>query len=163
MSEGINFSDRLGRCVVIVGLPFPNINSAEWKAKMEYIETSTVERLQAETQSQAQGQAQAEADGDGRIAEKLTKEEMVRRGKEEAREFYENACMRAVNQSVGRAIRHQGDYAAIVMVDRRFEGERVRGRLPGWIREGLVEGSAGKGFGGLMGGLGAFFRGKKGI
>jgi len=163
MSEGINFSDRLGRCVVIVGLPFPNINSAEWKAKMEYIETSTVERLQAETQSQAQGQAQAEADGDGRIAEKLTKEEMVRRGKEEAREFYENACMRAVNQSVGRAIRHQGDYAAIVMVDRRFEGERVRGKLPGWIREGLVEGSAGKGFGGLMGGLGAFFRGKKGI
>ena len=161
MSEGINFSDRLGRCVVIVGLPFPNINSAEWKAKMEYIETSTVERLQAEIQSQEQ--AEAQADGHGRTAEKLTKEEMVRRGKEEAREFYENACMRAVNQSVGRAIRHQGDYAAIVMVDRRFEGERVRGKLPGWIREGLVEGSAAKGFGGLMGGLGAFFRGKKGI
>ncbi|KAH7369668.1 helicase C-terminal domain-containing protein [Rhexocercosporidium sp. MPI-PUGE-AT-0058] len=142
MSEGINFSDGLGRCVVIVGLPFPNVNSAEWKAKMEYIESATIERL-------------------GKEAEKLTKEEMARRGKEEAREFYENACMRAVNQSVGRAIRHQNDYAAIVMIDRRFEGERVRGKLPGWIREGLVEGSGGLAFGPLMGRLGGFFRGKK--
>ncbi|PVH87825.1 DNA repair helicase [Cadophora sp. DSE1049] len=166
MSEGINFSDRLGRCVVIVGLPFPNINSAEWKAKMEYIETSTVERLQAQSQSQAQSQAESRAGAnslppDDRIAERLTKQEMSSKAKEEAREFYENACMRAVNQSVGRAIRHQGDYAAIVMMDQRFEGERVRGKLPGWIREGLVEGSAAKGFGGLMGGLGGFFRGKK--
>ena len=45
MSEGINFSDSLGRCVLIVGLPYPNINSAEWKAKIEYIENSTRERL----------------------------------------------------------------------------------------------------------------------
>ncbi|KAK0113884.1 ATP-dependent DNA helicase chl1 [Cadophora gregata f. sp. sojae] len=164
MSEGINFSDALGRCVVIVGLPFPNINSAEWKAKMEYIETSTVERLQAQSQSQAAPNPESESKSippDNRAVESLTKDEMSKKGKEEAREFYENACMRAVNQSVGRAIRHQGDYAAIVMVDHRFEGERVRGKLPGWIREGLVEGSASKGFGGLMGPLGGFFRGKR--
>ncbi|KAH7382985.1 helicase C-terminal domain-containing protein [Cadophora sp. MPI-SDFR-AT-0126] len=162
MSEGINFSDKLGRCVVIVGLPFPNINSAEWKAKMEYIETSTIERLQAQRQADPESNPDDDAlPPDARTAEKLTKEEITRKGKEEAREFYENACMRAVNQSVGRAIRHQGDYAAIVMIDQRFEGERVRGKLPGWIREGLVEGCKERGVGGLMGGLGGFFRGKK--
>lgn len=142
MSEGINFSDALGRCVVIVGLPFPNMMSAEWKAKIAYIETATIERLE--------------------IAEKgLGKEEMQRRAKEQGREFYENACMRAVNQSVGRAIRHKGDYAAIVMVDARFEGERIRGKLPGWIREGLVDGAGSMGFVQLMGRLGGFFAEKK--
>ncbi|KAL5323167.1 hypothetical protein ACEPPN_007695 [Leptodophora sp. 'Broadleaf-Isolate-01'] len=150
MSEGINFSDRLGRCVVIVGLPFPNVNSAEWKAKIEYIESGTIERLSKDLTKAVLG-------------EKLSKEEMIKRGKEEAREFYESACMRAVNQSVGRAVRHQNDYAAIVMIDRRFEGERVSGKLPAWIREGLVEGSGGLGFGPLMGRLGGFFRERREI
>jgi chromosome transmission fidelity protein 1 len=144
MSEGINFSDRLGRCVVIVGLPFPNINSAEWKAKIEYIESSTLSRLQ-----------------EIKDEPPLSKEEMTKMSKEAGREFYENACMRAVNQSVGRAIRHREDYAAILMVDKRFGNERVKGKLPGWISDGLVEGAGEKGFGPLMGALGSFFRSKK--
>jgi chromosome transmission fidelity protein 1 len=143
MSEGINFSDSLGRCVIIVGLPFPNIMSAEWKAKIAYIEAATISRLES-------------------TEEGVSREEMTRRSKEQGREYYENACMRAVNQSVGRAIRHRGDYAAIVMVDRRFDGERVKGKLPGWIREGLVPDAGRKNFGQLMGTLGGFFRGKKG-
>jgi chromosome transmission fidelity protein 1 len=149
MSEGINFSDSLGRCVVIVGLPYPNIMSAEWKAKIEYIESATTSRLQGLNSS---------AD----TTTQLLGTEITRRAKEQGREFYENACMRAVNQSVGRAIRHKGDYAAIIMVDRRFGNERVRGKLPGWIREGLVPDAGDKSFGQLMGGLSGFFRGKKG-
>ncbi|PNY29008.1 ATP-dependent RNA helicase chl1, partial [Tolypocladium capitatum] len=101
MSEGINFSDRLGRCVMVVGLPYPNIASPEWKAKMEYIESTTLASL---TSSCAAG---AMRDG-----------EAAARAKQAARDFYENACMRAVNQSIGRAIRHRGDYAAIVLADR---------------------------------------------
>ena len=33
---------------------------------------------------------------------------------------YENLCMKAVNQSVGRAIRHKEDYAAIIFLDHRL-------------------------------------------
>ena len=136
MSEGINFSDRLGRCVVVVGLPYPNIASPEWKAKMEYIESTTL----------AQNK-------------QLPKEEATALAKQAARDFYENACMRAVNQSIGRAIRHRGDYAAIVLADRRYGTDRIRAKLPGWIRSGMAQASSSM-LGGLMGSLSSFFRSK---
>ncbi|KZL70363.1 DNA repair helicase [Colletotrichum tofieldiae] len=144
MSEGINFSDRLGRCVIIVGLPYPNINSPEWKAKTEYIEATTVQQL---------------TDPPGTT--KMPKDEAMAVAKQAARDFYENACMRAVNQSIGRAIRHQGDYAAIVLVDRRYGTDRIRGKLPGWIRGGLNGDSHEKGLPQLMGALSSFFRSKR--
>lgn len=110
LSEGINFSDSLGRGVMVVGLPFPNPHSAEWKAKMQYITSK----------ENARG-------GDGKAA---------------ARDYYENACMRAVNQCVGRAIRHKGDYAAILMLDKRYGSERIQKKLPSWIRGSLLPGGS---------------------
>lgn len=141
MSEGINFSDRLGRCVIIVGLPYPNINSPDWKARIEYIEATTTRHLMARDAS-------------------TTKPEATAAAKQAARDFYENACMRAVNQSIGRAIRHKGDYAAIVLIDRRFGTDRIKKKLPGWIQGGLVAGSEKGGLGQLLGKLSGFFRGK---
>ncbi|KAJ5110761.1 Helicase-like DEXD box c2 type [Penicillium argentinense] len=114
LSEGINFSDRLGRGVFIIGLPFPNIRSAVWQAKIKYIEDKAYKQgLGTETEKRARASAAG-------------------------RDFYENSCMRAVNQCIGRAIRHVNDYAAIVMIDRRYETPRIQGKLPGWIRGSLV-------------------------
>ncbi|KAJ8326671.1 ATP-dependent DNA helicase chl1 [Batrachochytrium dendrobatidis] len=50
------------------------------------------------------------------------------------KEYYENICMRAVNQSVGRAIRHKNDYAVIIFLDMRFKRDRIVAKLPEWIR-----------------------------
>jgi len=117
LSEGINFSDTLGRCVLVFGLPFANPHSATTKAKLAHVSSRTT------SLALAAGKTQSEAERDGKKA---------------ASEFYLNGTMRAVNQAVGRAIRHKGDYAAIVLVDRRFCGERVREKLPGWMKESIV-------------------------
>ncbi len=134
MSEGINFSDQLGRAVVVVGLPFPNIQSAQWKAKLEYIEKGTMDRGGSREEGKAAGH-----------------------------EFYENACMRAVNQSIGRAIRHQRDFASIILFDRRYRSERIASKLPGWIKQSIVPDKEGKedAFKDVIRTLEGFFQSKK--
>ncbi|KIX92272.1 uncharacterized protein Z520_12018 [Fonsecaea multimorphosa CBS 102226] len=138
LSEGINFSDKLGRAVLAVGLPFPNANGAEWKAKMEHIEGIRYEHCKG------QGKGEAECRAEAKIA---------------SREYYENACMRAVNQSIGRVIRHRNDYAAILMVDRRFSSERISRKLPGWIHGSMKDGL--RDWTAIEKGIHVFFRGKQ--
>ena len=42
--------------------------------------------------------------------------------------------MRAVNQAVGRVIRHRNDYGAIILADERFAGGGIQSQLSAWIR-----------------------------
>ena len=50
--------------------------------------------------------------------------------------YYQNLCMRAVNQSVGRSIRHANDYAAILLADYRYAAQpNIWARLPKWLRK----------------------------
>ncbi|KAJ3069610.1 ATP-dependent DNA helicase chl1 [Podochytrium sp. JEL0797] len=74
-------------------------------------------------------------------------------------EYYENLCMRALNQSIGRAIRHKDDFAAIYLLDKRFQGPRVRAKLPGWIQAATVH-DVDK-FGSVVGMTAQFFKGKR--
>ena len=51
--------------------------------------------------------------------------------------YYLNLCLRAVNQSVGRAIRHAKDYAAICLLDKRYTTDRrIQSGLPSWLTRG---------------------------
>ncbi|KAL2268067.1 hypothetical protein VTJ83DRAFT_2913 [Remersonia thermophila] len=163
LSEGINFADRLGRCVVVVGLPYPNAHSPEWKARLEYVETAALEGPEREQQQTTNDPPATAPDAQARQAAKKAPPSAQdrARARQAAQSFYENACMRAVNQSIGRAIRHRGDYAAVVLVDRRYALPRVREKLPGWIRAGMVDGSEHKGLPGLMAGLRGFFKEKE--
>jgi chromosome transmission fidelity protein 1 len=99
MSEGINFANEMARCVVVVGLPYPDITDPELKEKMK-----TMDQIPSGISGQA---------------------------------YYHNLCMRAVNQSVGRAIRHEKDYAVVILVDQRYSTDtRVWNALPEWLKRG---------------------------
>ncbi|XP_066286334.1 ATP-dependent DNA helicase DDX11-like isoform X1 [Branchiostoma lanceolatum] len=124
MSEGINFSDDLGRCVVMVGLPYPNIKSPELKEKMDYLDATLPHHS----------------------------------GKSPGQIHYENLCMKAVNQSIGRAIRHKDDYATILLLDRRYFRPNICAALPDWISSHLQTISK---FGDAFGTIRKFFMAKK--
>ncbi|XP_042197672.1 regulator of telomere elongation helicase 1 [Callorhinchus milii] len=49
-------------------------------------------------------------------------------------QWYRQQASRAVNQAIGRVIRHRDDYGAIFLCDHRFMGTEVRSQLPSWVR-----------------------------
>ncbi|KAF3696430.1 Regulator of telomere elongation helicase 1 [Channa argus] len=49
-------------------------------------------------------------------------------------EWYKQQAFRAVNQAIGRVIRHKEDFGAIFLCDQRFKGTDARAQLPSWVR-----------------------------
>lgn len=64
LSEGMNFSDDLARCVIVIGMPYPNRNSPELAERMKYLDQ--------------------------------------RFGSSAGAEYYENICIKSVNQCIGK-------------------------------------------------------------
>jgi len=127
MSEGINFADDLGRGVVVVGMPYPNLHSPELAEKMKYLDA------QRDKQSSRDEPSRGEL-------------------------YYENLCMKAVNQSIGRAIRHIRDYAVILLLDKRYSKPRIQQKLPKWIGNRLLVNTT---FQSTFGEVARFFKEKK--
>ncbi|KAG6832015.1 hypothetical protein H0H92_006051 [Tricholoma furcatifolium] len=131
LSEGLNFADDLARAVVIVGLPFPNLGSLELKERMQY-----VKRLE-----ESRGTKRAPGQKDA------------------AAELYENLYLLTHDAlSLGRAIRHRGDWASLILLDRRYASTSIRNKLPKWIGTSIT---VTEGFGQTVKSLGSFYRNKK--
>ncbi|XP_015593947.1 ATP-dependent DNA helicase DDX11 isoform X2 [Cephus cinctus] len=118
LSEGLNFSDDLGRCVIVVGMPYPNLFAPEIREKMNYLNENV--------------------------------------GYNTGTMYYENACMKAVNQCIGRAVRHINDYAGVILLDQRYTTKKTS--LPRWIQRSL---SVDNSFGMTIRNLAKFYSTKK--
>ena len=92
-AEGADFKDDAARAVVVIGVPFPSLDT-EVKLKMEY---------------------------EGRNGSA----------------WYEAEAYRSVSQAAGRLLRHQADYGALLLLDRRFAGNSPPAQLSGWLRHEL--------------------------
>ncbi|KAL7745738.1 hypothetical protein ACLKA6_009940 [Drosophila palustris] len=73
-------------------------------------------------------------------------------------EYYENLCMKAVNQCIGRSVRHIRDYACVYLLDERYTSPRIQQKLPAWIARHLSVAS--DGFGAVQAGTARFFKAK---
>jgi regulator of telomere elongation helicase 1 len=105
VSEGVDFSDNHGRCVVVTGIPYANHSDLFVRLKREYITQMAPRR------PKVQGKLFT---GD---------------------DWYRNEAMRAVNQCVGRVIRHKDDYGAVIFADERFVHQK--NSISHWLRTQL--------------------------
>lgn len=91
ISEGINFSDGMARCVVMVGLPYPNPSDVELLERIKHIEQLGESVLYRPSEP---------SNLNGNTAGQIGFE-ILRGCKRRGREYYDNLCMKAVNQSIG--------------------------------------------------------------
>ncbi|KAF2323328.1 hypothetical protein GH714_034640 [Hevea brasiliensis] len=108
VSEGLDFADHAGRAVVIIGMPFPSRNDPKVRLKREFLDEQL--RLQ-------------------RDACKMLKLQIL-----SGEDWYTQQASRAVNQAVGRVIRHRHDYGAIIFCDERFVNSNSQSQISLWIQ-----------------------------
>ncbi|KAL6140902.1 hypothetical protein ACLB2K_059194 [Fragaria x ananassa] len=137
ISEGINLSDGMGRCVVMVGLPYASPSDVELMERVKHIEGLGNSDLIKMTNSLHGNEVYS-----GEAHEGFN---ILRSCRHRGKEYYENLCMKAVNQSIGRAIRHIDDYAAVLLVDTRYVADsstrnfsHPTSKLPQWIKDRFV-------------------------
>lgn len=137
ISEGINFSDGMGRCVLMVGLPYPSPDDVELMETIKHIGNHSSSSTVGDNNSLS-----SQYDHECTVEPGF---DTLRRCGKSGREHYENLCMKAVNQSIGRAIRHVNDYAAMLLVDSRYSSTSSSRslscpaeKLPQWIKRRLT-------------------------
>mmetsp|Transcript_45641 Transcript_45641/g.72193 ORF Transcript_45641/g.72193 Transcript_45641/m.72193 type:complete len:1015 (-) Transcript_45641:273-3317(-) len=103
LCEGIDFTDRQCRLVIMVGIPYPQKQDLRVMLKQDFLD--------------------------------------ARGGQGHGKSWYVREAIRAVNQTVGRVIRHSGDFGAVLLCDHRYaNGNRIASlttRLPSWLRSEL--------------------------
>lgn len=119
VSEGIDFSDAYGRCVVMAGIPYPAALDPKVILKKDFM-SELVRNVSSTKDIKPQQQT---PDGHSKPSQLLSGDE-----------WYALQAVRAVNQAVGRAIRHKNDFGIVLLCDERFSGASVRSQLSKWLR-----------------------------
>lgn len=173
ISEGIDFANDKCRAVVITGLPFPPYLDPKVKLKREFLDNAKMNRI---------GDAKMSVKGEGGFSPEG--KEVVKAGKRKededeektkagpsrsgdvddpeaalgGAEWYTQQAHRAVNQAIGRVVRHRDDYGAILLLDARFGEARNKCGLSKWVRPHVRDD---EGMGRAISGLVKFYRDAK--
>ncbi|CDR97522.1 hypothetical protein, conserved [Babesia bigemina] len=122
-SEGVDFADGLARLVILVGQPYPP-DDIKLRLKREYF--------------------RAKCRSPGHILILATaKQETLSRSQRDvyarlADDMKTIMCFKTINQSIGRAMRHKGDYAAVVLLDARYKSAKTQQWLPPYVTQALA-------------------------
>ena len=106
-SEGIDFSGSRARAVIITGLPYPAYKDPKVMLKRQFLDDIYAE----EKRNGKSGVVSLSGDA-----------------------WYQQQAARAVNQAIGRAIRHRNDWGAVLLCDDRFNAAHTKKQLPHWVQ-----------------------------
>lgn len=128
VSEGIDFADENGRAVVICGLPFPSVTDPKvFYDKLLYIKLFKV-RLKKQFLDEAATLALS------RVCLCFVFTNFQgNKNKLRGNDWYQQQSSRAVNQAIGRVIRHKEDFGAIILCDERFANKSNQMQLSTWL------------------------------
>ena len=73
------------------------------------------------------------------IREKMKYHEKISKEKGYENDYYENSCIKNINQTIGRCIRHYNDYSIIIFTDIRFKKEKIINKFPKWLTKEKIE------------------------
>jgi hypothetical protein len=109
LSEGIDFADDAARGVILVGIPYQSVSDLPVLLKKEH----NNKMYQQQNSQNARGSVQGVLSGQA---------------------WYELQAYRAINQAIGRVIRHKNDFGAVVLVDARLAKPQATQKLSKWVR-----------------------------
>ncbi|CAB3408195.1 unnamed protein product [Caenorhabditis bovis] len=109
VSEGIDFCDAESRAVVIIGIPYPPINDERVVLKKMFLEDIKFNDNNKQSERQS------------------------------SRDWYQMEAFRAVNQAIGRVLRHKDDFGAVVLIDSRYASAKLE-MFPKWLRNTISRG-----------------------
>jgi Rad3-related DNA helicase len=112
-SEGIDFADSDARAVMVVGIPYPAFRAHEVVLKRSFCDL----RAASERRRGPDGSA-ATAAFDGAA-------------------WYNQQAFRALNQALGRTVRHRFDYGAVLLCDGRYNNAEERASVAKWLRPAM--------------------------
>jgi regulator of telomere elongation helicase 1 len=122
-SVQIDFSDDMCRAVIVTGLPFAPYLDPKVRLKREFLDAA---RASAKARPSIDG-----GFGNGKLPQNFNKEAASKTLS--GAEWYNQQAHRAVNQALGRVIRHRHDYGAVLLLDHRFAEVRNTDGLSKWL------------------------------
>lgn len=120
VSEGLDFANNFGRAVIITGLPYPPLMDPRVILKKLYLDICHSQDKEVLIMSQVLLMVLLERDSFQYL---------------DGQSWYSLEASRAVNQAIGRVIRHKDDYGAILLLDERFNSSNVKQQMSRWLRD----------------------------
>ncbi|CAH8530914.1 unnamed protein product [Schistosoma bovis] len=144
VSEGLDFADSYARLVIAIGIPYPAFTNPQVQQKREFNDAlykssakmaCTDKHIRSPLQNLNSSVEKYDTNDD--ITSSTSNVSSPRRRKVlSGSEWYDAQAYRALNQALGRCIRHANDWGSILLADARFveQSSRYMCGISRWIR-----------------------------